>query len=136
MQFPRLMFVYGTLQKGFCNAHYMKNCNHLGAARTSQKFGLFLESFPFISKKQSISNIHGELYEVLDITTLEAIDRLEGHPDEYTREAIEVILLENGNSYTAEAYFNENIPLGAENVVVITDGSYRDSPLSSTWKST
>ena len=84
------VFVYGTLRKGYWNHSLLENSKFLGKAITKEKYSLFADGIPYVVKIPK-TQIIGELYEV-DKETLERLDRLEGHPDFYKREEIEVLL--------------------------------------------
>ncbi|WP_027359763.1 gamma-glutamylcyclotransferase family protein [Desulforegula conservatrix] len=88
-----MLFVYGTLKKGFGNHGLLANAEFKGNAITQEKYALYVAGIPFVIKDESISHIHGELY-VVNQATLAKLDRLEGHPDCYKRETIKVSLEE------------------------------------------
>lgn len=98
------LFVYGTLRKGFWNHSFLKGSIFCGMARTKEKYALFVEGIPYVSKIGGGSEIVGEVFQV-DGKTLKRIDGLEGHPDWYRREKVQVIL-ENGSNISAWIYFN------------------------------
>lgn len=124
-----LIFVYGTLMRGFSNHRLMKNCKFVGIARTVEKYGLFVADFPFVTDKVKSNHIHGELYEILDSATLENLDELEGHPDWYERKPISVNL-EGGDGsvslVSAMLYFNEHSDTNGD-IEVVSSGSFRES---------
>ena len=97
-----LVFVYGTLKRGFSNNRYLAGSKFLGTARTKEKFALYSDGLPFLIMTESISEIHGELYQVDDLT-LQILDDLEGHPDWYRREQVE-ICLDDGNHSVMKAW--------------------------------
>ncbi len=89
--FRELLFVYGSLKKGFDNhsliSHHAKR---LGKALTIKKFGMYEDSFgnyPYLINAP-FYRIHGELYEIPREDLLEKIDAFEGAPDYYQREKI------------------------------------------------
>lgn len=92
-QFHELLFVYGSLKKGFDNHKLLeKYTKRLGKASTVGKFGMFEDSFgnyPYLIKKP-ISRVDGELYEIKRKELLEKIDEFEGAPDYYQRKKIKV----------------------------------------------
>ncbi len=99
-----LLFVYGTLRRGFANHEvYLGDALYVGEAITKERFALFVDDFPYLTKSARVSQIVGELYRV-DGRTLEHIDCLEGHPDDYRRERIQV-LTDLGGCYSAWTYF-------------------------------
>jgi gamma-glutamylaminecyclotransferase len=83
------VFVYGTLLAGEPNSRLLARSQRLGDARTGEGFALFdLGAFPgMVRARAGVGSVIGELYEV-DDETLEALDRLEGHPSFYRRTAI------------------------------------------------
>jgi gamma-glutamylaminecyclotransferase len=115
-----LLFVYGTLRRGFENHEaYLQDAQFLGRAVTQNKFALFLGDFPYLNKTPAVSSIVGEIYRV-DEHTLAHIDCLEGHPEEYRRELITVVT-EQGIEYSAWTYFYPG-PRGE----LIKSGDYLD----------
>jgi gamma-glutamylaminecyclotransferase len=114
-----VMFVYGTLRRGFENHFLLDGAIFLGAARTREKYALYSENIPYVSKTKEISTVAGEVYRV-DSPTLERIDLLEGHPNWYVREMIEVIL-QDGSIVSAWIYFCTD-PQG----IVVESGDYAD----------
>jgi gamma-glutamylcyclotransferase (GGCT)/AIG2-like uncharacterized protein YtfP len=86
---PKLtrVFVYGTLRAGERNHRLLEGAAFVGEARTAPCFRMVdLGSFPGIVADGS-TPIEGEVYDV-DDTMLARLDRLEGHPDFYTRTRI------------------------------------------------
>ncbi len=103
-----LVFVYGTLQRNFSNHRYLAESKFLGTARTQEKYALYSDGLPFLVLNEPVSQIQGELYEVDDIT-LDLLDDIEGHPDWYRREQVEICLDDGSNSIMkAWVYFNED----------------------------
>lgn len=91
--FHELLFVYGSLKKGFDNHRLLeKSTKRLGKATTINKFGMFEDSFgnyPYLITKP-ISKINGELYQINRKELLQEIDEFEGAPDYYQRKKIKV----------------------------------------------
>ena len=83
--------MYGTLRKGFSNHRLLRNSKFVGKGRTKEKYKMTADSIPFVSEKEKISHIVGEVYEV-DKETLRKLDRLEDHPDWCKREKVKIIL--------------------------------------------
>ena len=98
------LFVYGTLKQHHHNHHLLSTSKYLGTVKTIEKYSLFVSTIPFVSKHPQTSVIHGELYSV-DDCTLARLDRLEGHPQWYKREEVD-ILLDNAQIVAAWLYFN------------------------------
>jgi len=114
-----LIFVYGTLMKGFGNHGFLTGSDFLGDFETQEKYQLSADGIPFVSRQRELSTIKGELYAV-DDGTLFQLDALEGHPNWYKRELINVIS-EDGFIVQAWIYFNEK-NVGRK---IINDGDYR-----------
>ena len=81
-----LVFVYGSLKKGFGNNyHLQENAEYLGDFVTEPIFTMYsLGGFPAIREKGR-TPITGEVYRV---GSLSSLDRLEGHPTFYKRQEI------------------------------------------------
>ncbi|MDZ7697722.1 MAG: gamma-glutamylcyclotransferase family protein [Deltaproteobacteria bacterium] len=86
-----LVFLYGTLKRGFGNHHFLDGSRFLGKAITKKKYALYVSGIPFVIENEPVSQISGEVYEV-DEDTLARLDRLEGHPDWYCRKWINLIM--------------------------------------------
>ena len=81
------VFVYGTLLSGEPNHRLLADAELVGAARTEPDFDLVsLGAFPAMIRGGGTA-IADEVYEV-DRPTLDALDRLEGHPRFYRRRAV------------------------------------------------
>lgn len=91
--FNELLFVYGSLKKGFDNHNLLsKYAKRLGKAHTVKKFAMFEDSFgnyPYIIDTP-VSRINGELYQITRAELMQRIDEFEGAPDYYIRKKIEV----------------------------------------------
>ena len=110
------VFVYGTLRRGGQYHHLMKNAELAATTRTLPNYTLVdVGSYPAMLNggKQAVV---GEVYAIKDGTLIE-LDVLEGVPDLYTRETIE---LENGMK--AWAYFL--LPHLARELPIIESGDY------------
>ena len=84
------LFVYGTLKKNFSNHHLLRTAEFCGKGRTQQKYAMYVDGIPYVVRNQQTSFIYGELY-LIDACQLERIDRLEGHPEWYCREQVQII---------------------------------------------
>ncbi len=104
-----LVFVYGTLRKGFKYHRLLHRAHFVGYAVTRKRYALYLAKYPCVIQGEHVSGITGEVYEV-DQPTLESLDELEGHPHEYYREQVPVIL-EDEREVSAWLYFYPN-PVG------------------------
>jgi len=91
--FSELLFVYGSLKKGFDNHNLLGNsAKRLGKARTVKKFSMYEDSFgnyPYIVD-EPYSKIKGEIYQITRADLMQKIDEFEGAPDYYIRKKIEV----------------------------------------------
>jgi len=89
--FSELLFIYGSLKKGFDNHHLLsKHSKRLGKAITVGKFGMFEDSFgnyPYLVPVPKM-RIHGELYLIERRELLERLDLFEGAPEYYERKKI------------------------------------------------
>ncbi len=92
-----LVFVYGTLKKGFPNhARFLGTARLVGAFRTVSAFPLVLNgarcSPCLVDTPGAGSRVRGEVYDVGQ-ATLAALDRLErtAAPDGYRRRPIDVV---------------------------------------------
>ncbi len=91
--FSELLFVYGSLKKGFDNHQLLgKYAKRLGKAITVGKFGMFEDSFgnyPYLVPVPR-TRVHGELYQINRRELMDRIDIFEGTPEYYERKKIEV----------------------------------------------
>jgi len=91
--FSELLFVYGSLKKGFDNHNLLsKYAKRLGKAHTVKKFAMFEDSFgnyPYLVDAP-FAKIKGELYQITRAELMKIIDEFEGVPDYYVRKKIEV----------------------------------------------
>lgn len=113
-----LVFVYGTLRRGERNARLLAAAERLGRARcegpacTEPRYDLIDlaptgHPWPAMLGAGPLA-VRGELWSV-DDRTLAALDRFEGHPSLYVREAIRL-----EGARTAEAYLWAGaVPSGA-----------------------
>jgi gamma-glutamylcyclotransferase (GGCT)/AIG2-like uncharacterized protein YtfP len=91
-----LVFVYGSLKKGFGNHHRLEGAAFLGETRTKarsfrmESFGAFPAVYKVPTKAGGPAySIEGELYEVND-KILEGLDRLESNGHFYRRELVKL----------------------------------------------
>lgn len=91
--FNELLFVYGSLKKGFDNHSLLgKYAKRLGKAHSIKKFTMLEDSFgnyPYIVDVPH-AKIKGELYQINRAELMKKIDEFEGAPDYYIRKKIEV----------------------------------------------
>lgn len=85
-----LLFVYGTLKRGFYNHHVIAQAGgeYISDAYTAKIYDMAsLGAYPAMLEGGTFS-ILGELYQIEDIAP---VDLLEGHPDYYSRKYMYVI---------------------------------------------
>ena len=83
-----LLFVYGSLRRGFPNHYMLEDSVYIGDFITTDKYimiGTISKAFPYIIKDCVVdgtmpTQIVGELYDVYGSNTINMIDKLEGHP--------------------------------------------------------
>lgn len=84
-----LVFVYGSLMRGFHNHRLLQHdaARYVGRAETQARYTLVdLGAFPGLLEAGS-ARVRGEIYDV-DEPTLAKLDRLEGHPRFYQRKHV------------------------------------------------
>ena len=84
------VFVYGTLKYKHSNNYLLKQSTMLGVGLTTQKFALYEDGIPYVSKLSKVTKILGEVW-LVNKTTLNNING---------KRVMEKVWL----------YFNENIP--------------------------
>jgi len=87
-----LLFVYGTLKKGFHNHTLISNATYRGRATLGDEYILYSGYLPYVKHTPPgvISpGVVGELYEVPE-ELIADLDSLEGHPLLYTRTQVPV----------------------------------------------
>jgi gamma-glutamylaminecyclotransferase len=96
------VFVYGTLKSGQSNHPLLQG--HSGQVAIAPNINLHAgPHYPFAVRGEG--QTIGEMYEV-NKTTLRKLDRLEGHPHDYKRELIPILLAE-GQQIEAWIYLNQ-----------------------------
>lgn len=86
-----MVFVYGTLKKGYGNHRLLEQSKFIGTGNI-KGFEIYdLGSYPGIVPGEISSEVYGEVYDV-DQETLTRLDRLESNGFLYLRELIEVTL--------------------------------------------
>lgn len=101
------LFVYGTLKKGYNNHHYLDTAKYLGQYYCDNTYALVQSGLPFLVKRKGMGAI-GELYEV-DLETIKAIDKLEGHPFFYRRTNIFVKSMVDDKEIEVYTYIHPDI---------------------------
>ena len=118
-----LLFVYGTLKRGYSNHSLLSAGHFVGEAATIEEYGFYLGTdkyapnepeIPFLLANPKTGDaavqVRGELWEV-DSITLTQLDELEGHPDWYQRKKITVSHV-SGKSVSAFTYLLPEAPKG------------------------
>jgi gamma-glutamylaminecyclotransferase len=85
-----LLFVYGTLKRGYCNHQHLAGQTFVGLARTQPGYRLVdMGGYPGITPLVTdVEGVTGEIWSVAP-DALERLDRFEGvHEGLYRREAI------------------------------------------------
>ena len=85
-----IVFVYGTMKRGFPNHRLLADARYLGPASTVERYALYVDMFPGVYPRDAVSPIHGELFEV-GPQDLRRLDALEGHPTLSRRELVSVV---------------------------------------------
>ena len=116
----KLLFVYGTLRQGQGNHRLIQRCEFIGMAATVRAYTMKASGIPFVLKDPPRTHIRGEVYR-LDTRELSSVDRLEGHPRNYRREEIPVLIDGQDFPVSAWIYFH---PTGAGEL--IESGDYED----------
>ena len=118
MKAKHKVFVYGTLLNGYHNHYWLETSKLLDFATTDEKYVMFEQGIPFVSKNMNVVHIKGELYEV-DDSVLGWLDHLEGHPHAYKREEVNIVCNFDKKKVKAWLYFYPN-PKGR----VVESGDY------------
>lgn len=99
-----LLFVYGTLKRGFGNNRRLRDSKFISTGTTKEPYGFFdLGAFPCITKDGNV-HVQGEVFE-LDDAALARTDELEGHPFFYKREEVRITLDVHDVDIKCWAYF-------------------------------
>jgi gamma-glutamylaminecyclotransferase len=112
-----LLFVYGTLKRGFHNNRRLSSARFVASLQTIPGYQLYsYDGLPIMIFSGGESRVHGELYEV-SRGVLEKIDKMEAHTEMYRRETIIV-----EGSREAQAYIWQGDLQGAKR---ITSGDWQ-----------
>lgn len=109
---PYLVFVYGTLKRGFPNHHYMADCRFLSEGRTVERFPLVVGGdwfSPYLLPEAGEGHcVNGEVWEVPE-AVMPALDALESvHlPNGYRRREIAIERAGGDRICMAWTYFRE-----------------------------
>ena len=81
-----LVFVYGTLKRGFYNEFFLKNSEFIESYTANIRYKMVnLGEFPSITPDNKINEISGEIYKI-NKKTLNRLDEFEGVPSFFNRE--------------------------------------------------
>ena len=100
-----LLFVYGSMKKGFRNNHRLKDSIYLGKAETVSRYCMYPSltyMFPYVLESKKQFEIKGELYKI-DGVTLDVIEQFEGEGFAYIRKEIDIQV--NEKLHRAYIYF-------------------------------
>ena len=102
-----LVFVYGTLKRGFHNHGLIRQigAEFVSIGRTAESFPLVVDGLPYLLNSRGCGHqVEGEIYRIPDSEGWTALDRLEGHPRFYKRELTNIDG-DDGETYCAWVYF-------------------------------
>ena len=108
----QLVFVYGTLKRGFPNHHYMTGARFISMARTVDAWPLVVGNAWFtpylLPERGSGHQVTGELWEVPDVM-MPSLDELESThlPNGYRRERIQIEAEDGSGRHDVWAYLRE-----------------------------
>ena len=114
-----LLFVYGTLKRGYSNHHHLAGQRFVGLARTTPGFRLYdLGGYPGIApKSDDREGVVGEVWSV-DAAALEELDRFEGvHEGLYRRAPLALMPpfeTKNVEAYLPSVPFSNRPDIGSE----------------------
>lgn len=120
-----LVFVYGTLKKGYHNDFHLYDCCYYGKGTTAKKYVMLkCCGLPFVVNVKCFDStlIKGEVY-LIDDFTLNELDYLEGHPNFYKRQKIKVYV--KGIQLECWCYFL-NISLKGNDCKIIKNGKWEE----------
>lgn len=115
----KLLFVYGTLKRGYGNNRLLTNSEFVGEAVTTEKHALYRNGIPYLKTQERVSKVYGEVYRVKEGPELNRIDSLEGHPNWYRRTPIEVEVNDQTLQVETYAYLPD-----VSGCTLVTDGKY------------
>ena len=119
-----LVFVYGTLLRGMGNHRRLTGAAFLGEFETVERYHMSsprVGGFPKVDPRRLTHVIKGELY-LVDGPIRDRLDRLEGHPDFFTRGRVDVVDA-SGKRVEAEMYFYDRDQFPGD--VVVPGGDWR-----------
>lgn len=105
------IFTYGTLKRGFTNNFILDGTTFISTGITEKKYQIYPctnFAFPFLIKSEQKQCIKGEVFEVTSNEILKKLDILEGYPDLYLKEFIQVKLNDNQTVRALTYFKNED----------------------------
>ena len=102
-----LVFVYGTLKRGFGNHLVMQRAGgeFVCCGRTVERYPLVVSGLPYLLGSPGEGHqVEGEIYRVNSAEGWSALDRLEGHPGFYERRLTDIVG-DDRETYAAWVYF-------------------------------
>jgi len=122
-----LLFVYGSLKRGFRLHHHLRTALFRGVARTEPGFALYrLVWYPAMVAEDTSGTVTGELYEVSD-ALLSVLDEVEGVPVLYQRAPIRVSCPEQSPSDVGALTYLYQQPV--KQCVRLTNGNWSEDGL-------
>lgn len=122
-----LIFVYGTLMKGFGNNEHVLYDSTFVKATKITGFEMFTNgAFPMLLESSTDKIIYGELW-LINSSAFRRCDGLEGYPSHYNRKQIQT---ENGLAWVY--FYNTNSFANRQHYLIkIDDGNFRQWKLKS-----
>jgi len=102
-----LVFVYGTLKRGFGNHRVMQRAGSefVCCGTMVERYPLVVSGLPYLLDLPGQGHrVEGEIYRVNSAEGRSALDRLEGHPCFYERRLTDIVG-DDRETYTAWVYF-------------------------------
>ena len=108
-----LIFVYGTLKKGFGANSLLQPANLVIENVAIRGFKMYTNgSFPMVVESEKGSDaVYGEIWEIEE-DTLRRLDRYEGHPNLFTRNYIPTEQIEFTSDLGVMMYYYNRLPSG------------------------
>src|SRR5215831_9216536 len=111
MTMRELVFVYGTLKRGYGNHHILGDSAFIGEGQTLARCRLFNAGFPVLRRRLNHDGpwnapVRGELYEVADPEVMRRLDALEGEGRMYHRRKKKIVMA-TGRTVKAFAYVGD-----------------------------
>lgn len=121
-----LLFVYGSLKRGFRLHAHLQAGTFRGVARTKPGYALYrLGWYPGMVAEATSDGVSGELYEVPE-TLLPVLDEVEGVPHLYQRTRITITCAEYSPETVAVFTYLYQQPV--EGCPHVADGDWQEGP--------